>query len=97
MARAGCEALASRPSRLAHSGARTQYKGGGAITGQGHFEFLLSAVDGAVPGGGGVDKFRIKIWEQATGIIVYENQAGLTDTTDPITGIQGGDIVFRAQ
>ena len=37
-----------------------------------------------LPGGGGVDKFRIKIWEKTTGIIVYDNQMGASDAADPI-------------
>jgi hypothetical protein len=44
--------------------------------------FLLSAVDGHVNGGGGVDKFRIKIWDTASGQIIYDNVMGQSDDID---------------
>ena len=33
----------------------------------GNYGFLLTASDGQVSGGGGVDKFRIKVWDKVTG------------------------------
>jgi hypothetical protein len=32
-----------------------------------------------VTGGGGIDKFRIKIWNRATGEIIYDNVRGVSD------------------
>jgi hypothetical protein len=49
------------------SGAKAQYKGTGTVNGQPGYGFLLTATDGQLQGGGGVDKFRIKIWDQGTG------------------------------
>ena len=47
---------------LVVAGARAQFKGKGVIKGQtGTFDFILTAIDGALPGGGGQDKFRLKI------------------------------------
>jgi len=46
-------------------------------------------------GGGGVDKFRIKIWDRGTGSIVYDNQNGSADDANPTTAIQGGNIVIH--
>ncbi len=46
-------------------------------------------------GGGGLDKFRIKIWDKATGNIVYDNLMGATDEADPTTVIGGGSIVIH--
>lgn len=43
------------------SGARAQDKGSGTVNGMAGYKFLLTATDGAVNGGGGADKFRIKI------------------------------------
>jgi len=80
---------------LVVSGARAQYKGTGTINGAGNFGFLLTAIDGQVNGGGGVDKFRIKIWDVATGAVVYDNQPGAADTADPTTTIAGGSIVIH--
>jgi hypothetical protein len=55
------------------AGAEAQFKGLGAINGSGNYGFMLTAIDGQVNGGGGVDKFRLKIWDRATGNIVYDN------------------------
>ena len=41
---------------------------------------MLTAIDGQVNGGGGVDKFRIKIWDKDDGErVVYDNQMGAAD------------------
>ena len=48
---------------LVVAGARAQYKGTGTINGGGNYGFMLTAIDGAISGGGGIDKFRIKIWD----------------------------------
>ena len=63
---------------------------------QGSFGFLLSAIDGQLNGGGGTDKFRIKIWDKASGSVVYDNQLGAADTSDPTTVIGGGSIVIHS-
>jgi hypothetical protein len=81
---------------LVVSGARAQYKGSGTISGAGDYGFLLTAVDGQIPGGGGSDKFRIKIWDKATSQVVYDNQLGATDDAAPTTVIGGGSIVIHA-
>ena len=82
---------------LVISGARAQYKGTGTINGSGNYSFLLTAIDGAVAGGGGTDKFRMKIWDTATGVVVYDNQMGTSDSGDPTTVISGGSIVIHAK
>ena len=46
---------------LVVSGFKAQYKGTGTINGSGNYEFTLTAYDGQVNGGGGVDRFRIRI------------------------------------
>lgn len=46
---------------LVVAGAKAQYKSVGTINGSGNYGFLLSAFDGQVSGGGGMDKVRIKI------------------------------------
>jgi len=80
---------------LVISGAKAQYKGSGTLNGTGDFAFLLSAVDGQVNGGGGVDKFRMKITNKATGAVVYDNQLGASDTSTATTVIGGGSIVIQ--
>jgi len=80
---------------LVIAGARAQFKGTGTINGNGDYGFLLTAIDGALPGGNGEDKFRIKIWDKATDDVVYDNQLGALDDVDPATVIGGGSIVIH--
>lgn len=81
---------------LVVAGARAQYKGTGTINGTGNYGFMLTAIDGQINGGGGLDKFRIKIWDLSSSVVVYDNQIGDTaDTADPTTAISGGSIVIH--
>ena len=81
---------------LVVSGARAQYKGSGKINGAGNFGFMLTAIDGQLNGGGGSDKFRIKIWDKNNGdAIVYDNQLGADDAVNPTTVLSGGSIVIH--
>src|SRR5688572_25068812 len=50
--------LAERPD-LPRTGC--QFNGMGTINGTGSYQFLLTALDGQLPGGGGADSFRIEI------------------------------------
>jgi hypothetical protein len=83
---------------LVVSGAKGQYKGTGTINGSGTFGFLLTALDGQAKNGGGVDKFRIKIWDTTTGAVIYDNRMGSPDdlTADP-QAIGGGSIVIHSK
>ncbi|MBI2927622.1 MAG: HYR domain-containing protein, partial [Verrucomicrobia bacterium] len=82
---------------LVVSGAKAQYKGEGTINGAGDYGFLLTATDGQVSGGGGIDKFRIKIWDKASGAIVYDNVVGASDDIDSANpqALGGGSIVIH--
>jgi VCBS repeat protein/PKD domain-containing protein/flagellar hook capping protein FlgD len=81
---------------LVVSGARAQYKGSGSITGAtGAFDFILTATDGQISGGGGVDKIRMKIWDHEIGTVVYDNQPGAPDSDAPTTALGGGNIVIQ--
>ena len=46
-------------------------------------------------GGGGEDKFRIKIWDKATNAVVYDNQPADGDTANATDVIEGGSIVLH--
>ena len=52
----------------------------------------LTATDGQVNGGGGVDKFQIKIWDKATDQVIYNNQMSDADDGDATRVIGGGSI-----
>ena len=80
---------------LVVSGARAQYKGEGTINGGGSYGFLLTAVDGDLPGGTGDDKFRIKIWDKASGLVVYDNQMGAAESAEPASAIASGSITIK--
>jgi hypothetical protein len=78
---------------LVVSGARAQYKGVGNLNGAPGYGFLLTAIDGQISGGGGTDKFRIKIWNAAG--VVYDNEMGTDDSGTPTTALGGGSIVIH--
>jgi uncharacterized repeat protein (TIGR01451 family) len=81
---------------LVVAGARAQYKGMGTINGNGNYGFLLTAIDGQVSGGGGVDRFRIKIWDKNNNdTIVYDNKMGSSDNSNDSTELVGGSIVIH--
>jgi len=77
---------------LVISGPKAQYKGTGTLNGVSGYGFLLTAWDGQVSGGGGQDKFRIKIWD-SYGNVVYDKQMGADDAADPTTVIQGSIVI----
>ncbi len=79
---------------LVVAGSKAQYKGSGTINGAGTYGFMLTATDGQI-NNSGVDTFRIKIWNKATGETVYDNQVGAPDSADPTTAISGGSIVIH--
>jgi len=86
---------------LVVNGARAQYKGVGTVNETSGFGFMLTAIDGQLNGGGGTDKFRIKIWDNANGgAPVYDNQvlcADASDNADPCTVLGGGNIIIHKQ
>jgi hypothetical protein len=58
--------------------------------------FMLTAIDGALPGGHGQDTFRIKIMDSTGNTTIYDNQMGASDTSDPTTALGGGSIVIHS-
>src|SRR5262249_26229518 len=64
---------------LVVTGAKAQYKGTGTVNGAGGYGFLVTVTDGQLPGGGGTDRFRIKVWDTATSTVVYDNVMGASD------------------
>jgi hypothetical protein len=81
---------------LVVSGAKAQFKGSGTINGAGSFGFMITATDGQTSGGGGMDKFRIKITDKATSLTVYDNQMGASDDATPATALGGGTIAIHS-
>jgi parallel beta-helix repeat protein len=78
---------------LVISGPKALFKGNGTINNEGNYGFMLTAIDGELNGGGGVDKFRIKIWDiDNDDTIVYDNKIEAEDGADPSTALGGGQI-----
>jgi hypothetical protein len=84
---------------LVIAGSKAQFKGQGKVNGSGDYIFILTATDGQQPGGGGVDKFRIKITDRATGQLIYDNATDSSDDIDSANpqAIGGGSIVIHKQ
>jgi hypothetical protein len=80
---------------LVVAGPHAKFKGSGTINGQGAYDFKLTGTDGQADGGGGVDKFRIKIWDSATSDVVYDNQLNDDDDADATDEIKGGSITIH--
>ncbi|MBN1280156.1 MAG: hypothetical protein JXA00_00750 [Candidatus Thermoplasmatota archaeon] len=78
------------------AGPKAMFKGTGTINGEGTYGFMLTGIDGQINGGGGVDRFRIKIWDKDNGdLIVFDNNIGLPDGGDPSTALAGGQITIH--
>ncbi|HET8670335.1 MAG TPA: hypothetical protein VFM05_06790, partial [Candidatus Saccharimonadales bacterium] len=80
---------------LVVAGTRAQFKGSGSINGSGGYGFMLTAIDGEV-NIGGMDKFRIKIWDKNNNdVVVYDNKLGYSDSSSDLTDLAGGNIVIH--
>ncbi len=75
------------------SGAKAQYQGKGEIDRQGNYGFMVTVIDGQVAGG--EDMIRIRIWEEGTNAVVYDNQLGSAWMDDPTTLLGGGSLVVH--
>jgi PKD repeat protein len=80
---------------LVVAGTKAKYKGEGTVNGAGGYGFMLTAIDGDKNDNGGSDAFRIKIWDLATGAVVYDNKRGEEDDSDASTVLGGGSIVVH--
>lgn len=81
---------------LVIAGAKAQYKGDGTINGVSGYSFLIFATDGQASGGGGVDKFRIKITDVGDNII-YDNQPGAGEADGATAALGGGNIIIHGK
>ncbi|HEV3480497.1 MAG TPA: hypothetical protein VG144_13755, partial [Gaiellaceae bacterium] len=82
---------------LVVSGHKAQYRGTGRVNGVSGYKFVLTAYDGQITGGNGVDRFRIKITRISDGLVVYDTRMGVSedmDLADPLA-IGGGSIVIH--
>lgn len=80
---------------LVVSGNKAKFKGRGTVNGIPGFQFMISAIDGDLTQKGNPDLFRIKIWNEQTGVVVYDNEMNRETDADPKTSIQSGSIVVH--
>jgi hypothetical protein len=64
---------------LVITGSNAQVRGAGKVNGSGDYFFVVTVTDGGQPLGGGVDRFRIKIVDKTTGVVLYDNVRGAPD------------------
>lgn len=74
---------------LVISGQKAMFKGNGTIGGVGDYTFYVTAIDGSS------DMFRIKITDNNTNLVIYDNEIGSLETADPTTPLMGGSIVIH--
>jgi len=70
-------------------------RGTGTVNNVSGYEFLIAAVDGQLTGGGGTDKFRIRIWKSADGTIIYDNMPNTALNAVAVTTTSNGDIAIK--
>jgi len=79
---------------LVIAGNNAKYKGTGTIKGlDGEYCFMLTATDGDSKDS--PDLFRIKIWNKASGEVIYDNKMDLTDSEYGGTALCGGNIIVH--
>jgi hypothetical protein len=79
--------------------AKAMYQGTGTINGVGNYRFKLSAIDADINENDSheFDRFRIKIWDESSGTVEYDNAIGADDDFDDFTELSGGSIVIHKQ
>jgi PKD repeat protein len=74
---------------LVIAGSKAMFKGSGTINGEGDYAFMVSAIDGSP------DRFRIRIWDKVTNVVIYDNQIGAADDASPTMALGGGSITIH--
>ena len=85
----------TRYDYLVVASAKAKYKGEGTINGVGGYGFMLTAGDGDAKEPPGPDSFRIRIWNVATGAIVYDNVQGASEDSYASATIAGGSVTVH--
>ncbi|HYY95028.1 MAG TPA: MBG domain-containing protein [Pyrinomonadaceae bacterium] len=70
-------------------------RGAGTVNNVSGYEFLIAAVDGQLTGGGGTDKFRIRVWRKSDGVVIYDNMPGSSLNAVAVTTTSNGDIAIK--
>jgi hypothetical protein len=89
---AGFEFESTAYEWLVITGAKAQLRGSGRVNGSGGYSFQIAAIDGRELGSSEPDRLRIQIWDNASGLRVYDNQRGAPEGAEPTTVPGGGSI-----
>jgi hypothetical protein len=93
---AGMRFRSTQLEALVFSGAKAQYRGSGTINNAGAYGFIVTVTDGQLPGGGGRDRLRMKIWDRTTLRVVYDNLPGAADAITAFTPPPAvGTVIIR--
>jgi len=79
---------------LVVGGSKATYRGSGSVNDAPGYRFVISAIDG---GKTAPDRFRIRIWDAVSGVVLYDNQAGASETADPVTALSAGNILVKTK
>jgi hypothetical protein len=77
---------------LVINGAKATVQGTGKLNGGGDYSFLISVIDAKLDPTITRDLIRIKIWDSATGTVIYDTMPGSSHNVNPTTQIGGGNI-----
>jgi PKD repeat protein len=89
----------TRDDLLIIAGGKAHYRGEGTVNGVGSYGFQVTALDGGFIGVGwerltANDKIRVRISDKGTGAVVYDNQPGAPEMSDPTSPLSAGGIVI---
>jgi hypothetical protein len=86
----GVSFASTSTSWLIVSGNRGTYSGSGTYNGTGGFTYLVSVLDGGVPGS--KDRIRLQV-SDSTGTVVYDTQPGASIDALPTTALTSGNVI----
>jgi len=92
---AGLTFFANQYDWMVINGPKAIYMGNGTVNGEGNYGFLIAVIDAKLSSASEDDLFRIKIWDKATGEVIYDLQPGDGYNAAPITPLNGGSIVIH--
>jgi hypothetical protein len=91
----GLKFVATKYNWLNVSSPQAQFSGIGSVNGAAGYDFLVTGLVGKLQGKKVPDKLRIKVWNHATGQVVYDNQQGAPNNAAPAVALGGGDVTVH--
>ena len=71
------------------------FTGTGLLDEQPGYGFLIAVTDALPKGNNGADKIRIKVWEIASGDLIYDSELGAAIDVAPTVLLEGGTLVIH--